>query len=454
MFPLWSRMNIRSCILLAVIAAFASRPLCAQQLLGNIADTTAVGEQLVLLQARGASFLAVDSTRIEPDGDFSFARVFNATGFYQLVLNDTDRVDLILDAREPLVDLRMDGIPLAEHLQVITSDENKRLWELKYVTKETQAVQAAVAKQRTTLQPTDTMALQALDRVERRAIDARNRYLDELAAHAPTSYFAKGLQVDHAVQNARGQGPMAVAEVCNFSDPEILRSTVYDKCVMAFLQNLNAVNEVQFAVAADTLMMLASGNEECKAYLLEHLIDLFSTYGPESALHHVIERYVIPYGDGADLPPTVRAKVEGLLQVSVGRVAPDVELNDHGRIRQLSDLVKASRYTALFFYSSTCEHCHAQMPALKADRSKYMSKRFNVIGIALDVDSVDFLRSMEENAIPWKCYSEFNGWGSKAAKAYQVKATPALILLDERMKIVAKPQDADDLGRILKDLYE
>jgi len=245
-----------------------------------------------------------------------------------------------------------------------------------------------------------------------------------------------------------------VAEVCNFSDPEILRSTVYDKCVMAFLQNLNAVNEVQFAVAADTLMMLASGNEECKDYMLEHLIDLFSTYGPESALQHVIDRYAISYGGVSTLAPAVRAKVESLLRVSVGRVAPDVELNDHGKMRQLSDLVKASRYTALFFYSSTCEHCHAQIPALKADRSKYMSKRFNVIGIALDVDSVDFLKSIEENAIPWKCYSEFNGWGSKAAQAFQVKATPTFFLLDERMKIVAKPQDADELGQILKGLYE
>ena len=84
----------------------------------------------------------------------------------------------------------------------------------------------------------------------------------------------------------------------------------------------------------------------------------------------------------------------------------------------------------------------------------YQKRGFDVIGIALDVDSTDFLRSIRENAIPWRCYSEFNGWGSKAAQAFQVKATPALFLLDRAMKIVAKPTDAEELRQILKELYD
>ncbi|MBX2984027.1 MAG: TlpA family protein disulfide reductase [Flavobacteriales bacterium] len=440
--------------LIAAMAWLIMPALHAQQLKGHIHDTASTGGMLKLYQARGASFTLVDSTHIGPSGDFNFHDRFNATGFYQLALSDTDQVNLILDAREPLVDLRFVGRPLADHVRVQASDENKRLWELQYVTKETQAVKAAVAEQKSRLLPTDTLELDALDRVEQRAIHTQEQYLEELAVQAPTSFFAKALRVDQAVQGARGGGPMAVAAACDFSDPELLRSTVYDKAVMAFMQNLNAVSEVQFANAADTLMQLASGDTACKAYMLEHLIDLFATYGPESALQHMIDRYVAPYGGSTAVSATVRQKVDALLHVSVGRTAPDVELNDHGTKFQLSQLVKANTYTAVFFYSSTCEHCHAQMPGLKADRSTYQKRGFDVIGIALDVDSTDFLRSIRENAIPWRCYSEFNGWGSKAAQAFQVKATPALFLLDRAMKIVAKPTDAQELRQILKELYD
>ncbi len=443
--------NISTFLLTVAVLATAST-LQAQQLKGNIADPAAAGKKLVLFQARGASFTEVDSTRITESGDFSFQERFNATGFYQLVLSK-DQVNLVLDAREPLVDLRFEGRPLADHVRVQTSDENKRLWELQYVTKETQAVKAAVADQKSRLLPTDTIELDALDRVEQRAILTQEQYMEELAARAPTSYFAKILRVDHAVQRARGKGPMAVAEVCDFSDPELLRSTAYDNGVMAFIQNLNAVSEVQFSNAADTLMQLASRDTSCKAYMLEHLIDLFATYGPETALQHLIDRYVAPGGGSAAVSPAIRQKVDALLHVSIGRTAPDVELDDDGRKFRLARVVNANSYTVVFFYSSTCEHCHAQMPGLKADLATYRTKGFDVIGIALDADSIDFLRSIRENDIPWKCYSEFNGWGSKAAQAFQVKATPALFLLDRSMKIVAKPEDADALGRVLKDLY-
>ena len=439
--------------LLAVLALLVGPSLQAQQLKGHIEDPASTARRLKLYQARGGSFTLVDSTRVEPSGDFYFSKRFNATGFYQLTLNDSDQVNLILDAREPLVDLRFDGRPLADHVRVQTSDENKRLWELQYVTKETQTVKAAVAEQKSRLLPTDTLELNALDRVEQRAIRTQERYMKELTERAPISFFAKALRVDHAIQRALGKGPMAVAEVCDFSDPQLLRSTTYDNGVMAFIQNLNAVSEVQFFNAADTLMELASKDTACKAYMLEHLIDLFAAYGPEAALQHMIDRYVAPFGGSRVVSPAIQQKVDALLQVSIGRTAPDVELNEHGENVQLSRFVKLNSYTVVFFYSSTCEHCHAQMPAMKEDRSAYLKRGFDVVGIALDVDSTDFLRSIQENAIPWKCYSEFNGWGSKAAKAFQVKATPTLFLLDSSMKILAKPVDAEELRSVLKELY-
>lgn len=438
---------------ITLVAGLASGNLCAQRLQGHMEDPTAKGAQLVVSVARGSSFMPVDSVRTDAAGAFSFPETFYATGFYRLALNDTDRMDLILDGHEPVVDLDFDSIPLADHVHVRTSDENKRLWEFKYISKETQAVRTAAAQQRMVLLPTDTAQLEQLDAVEQRAMHMEEQYVHQLVNNAQGGYFAKVLTVDDAVRGARGKGPMAVAAVCDFSDPELMRSTIYDKAVMVFLQNLNVVSEDQFIVGSDTLMHLAERSPECRAYMLDHLIDLFSTYGPETALQHVIDRFVVPLADSTSVAPELRAKVEALMHVSVGKTAPDVDLNDRGVIIPLSELVKGNTYTALFFYSSTCEHCHAQMPMLKNDRTRFLSKGFQVIGVALDVDSLDFLKSIEDNAIPWKCYSEFNGWGSKAAIAFMVKATPSFFLLDDKMRIVAKPADAEELSRVLQGLY-
>lgn len=454
MFPLYPLMKYPHLIPLTLAAGLASGNLCAQRLQGHLEDPTTKGAQLVVSVAKGSSFIPVDSVRTDAAGDFSFPETFKAAGFYRLALNDTDRMELILDGREPVVDLDFDSIPLADHVLVRVSDENKRLWEFKYISKETQAVRTAAARQRMGLLPTDTAQLEQLDAVEQRAMHMEEQYVHQLVTNGHGSYFAKVLMVDDAVRSARGKGPMAVAAACDFSDPELMRSSVYDKAVMVFLQNLNVVSEDQFVTASDTLMRLAERDPGCRAYMLDHLIDLFSTYGPEMALQHMIDRYVVPLADSTGLAPALRAKVDALMHISVGRTAPDVGLNDHGVIVPLSELVKDNTYTALFFYSSTCEHCHAQMPMLKIDRTRFMAKGFQVIGIALDVDSVDFLKSIADNAIPWKCYSEFNGWGSKAAQAFLVKATPGFFLLDNRMRIVAKPTDADELSHILQDLYK
>lgn len=424
----------------------------AQQLKGAIHDQQAAGDTLRLLQARGSDFVAYDSTKVRPDGTFDFKRTYDRTGMYRLARNDSDFVDLVLDAREQLVELEFAALPMQAHINVKRSRENQRLQDLLYVTQETNAILGEVAEQKALLQHTDTLQLNSLDRIKQQAALTQAEFMENLAAEADSSYFAALSVVNKALDLARGESPDEVVQVFNFSDPKWLRSTVYDKAVMTFLRNMVAVSESQFIVAADTLMHLAGGDRDCKAYMLEHLIGLFATYGPEMALQHMIDRYATSPAFTAWLSPEVKQKVEALQRVSVGHTGPEVELNDHGTIRLLSQVAAANRYTALFFYSSTCGHCQEQMPLMKEDYRRYHDRGFEVVGIALDADSAEFLESLRSNAIPWQSYSEFVAWGSQAAKDYQVQATPTIILLDRRMRIVAKPADAEELAELLAEL--
>lgn len=439
-------------LLFTVLLAAGAAAAKGQLLRGAILQPEAAGRPVYLFQACGDQFQALDTTLVAPNGRFQFDQPFHAAGFYQLAINDSDQVNLVLDPREPLVDLVFPSLPLAAEMEVLSSRQNKELRAMQYMLAQTNAIREAARQNKLGLNPMDTLYLHALDRVVARADSGQQRFLDQLAADAANSFLARTVAVERAVDDARRKGPMAVAYAFDFSSPELLRSKVYDKAVVTFLQNLNAVSEDQFLNASDTLMELASGNAQCRAYMLEHLIDLFATYGPDRAMQHLVDRYVVAAPDTLRMAPELRALVEDLMRVSVGRIAPDIVLNDHGTPLQLGDLVSKGRYTALFFYSSTCEHCHAQMPGLKDLREAYHGKGFDVIGIAFDVDSAQFLASIRDNTIPWKCFSEFNGWGSSAAKAFQVKGTPMIFLVDREMKIVAKPATPVDLAELLRKL--
>ncbi len=426
-----------------------STPLYAQGISGSLFPGSSPDHTMRLLVSRGSGARAIDSVRIETDGRFVFSAAQYPIGFYKLALSDTDQVDVIMDPDEPEVRIEFSGVPLQRHILVQRSNENKRLWEYKLVSRETQAVQSSADQERTTLQPDDTKRLVELDSIVSHATRMKRDHLARLIDGAPRSYFAKVVKADKALEGLQGKGPMAVARVFDFGDPALMRSSTYDKAVMVFLQNLNAVSEEQFVVASDSLMELASHDPECRSYMLDHLLDLFSTYGPDLPLQHLIDQYVVADNALSTIDPGLRSKVNELLKMAVGAVAPDVQLPVPGGSLALSDVVSKEPRTVLFFYSSTCEHCHHEMPGLKEIFTGYRSKGLQVVGIALDADSSEFVKCISDNAIPWPCYSEFIGWGAKAVKAFQVRATPAFFLLDDRMRILAKPVDAADLRRWL-----
>lgn len=441
--------RLKPAFLLALV--FFAGGAYAQRISGTITPGSVADGIMRLSMSRGSSIRSVDSVVISPDGCFAFAEKKYPLGFYRLSVNDTDQVDIILDPEEERVDLEFSGVPLQRHIRVERSEENKRLWEYKLVSKKSQAVQASVLAEKELLKASQSQRLIELDSIAFRAVALQRDYLRGIVTGYPTSYFARIIQADQGVDDARDENPLAVMRAVDFSDPSLMRSAVYDKAVLTFLRNIHATGEEQFISASDSLLVFAGRDPECRAYMLDHLMDLYSTYGPAIALQDLIDKYVVSPEGITALDPSLHGKVTEILKVRVGADAPDVDLPASPVPVPLRMVVEKNRFTALFFYSSTCEHCHLEMPMMKDIYTAFKPNGLEVIGIALDADSTEFQKAIDENNLPWKCYSEFNGWGSKCAKAFQVKATPYFYLLDQRMRIVAKPVDAVALGLWLQD---
>ena len=124
------------------------------------------------------------------------------SGFYQVMLPDSDRVDFIIDAREPKISLVFSGTPLQEHMHVMASEENKRLWEYKLLSREAQAIQAAIRQERAGLDGMAVLRLRELDSLERRAQAVQTNHLSRLISADNKGYFSKAVGAGRIVENA------------------------------------------------------------------------------------------------------------------------------------------------------------------------------------------------------------------------------------------------------------
>ena len=424
----------------------------AQELRGRILPRSGTSQWLVLNRTEGNEHIPIDSTRLDRKGNFSFTRRSFPTGFYQLVLGQSDRVEIILGTREPVVEIYCDGTPLQEHLSVVSSTENQRLWEYKWASREMQARAKSIAERRTQTDPHDATALETLTNEESALSDIQRATLERMVAQDSSSYFAKVVLTDKRLLAAVEHGTLAIRNAIDWNDASLVRSAVYPKALMALLQSATPASPEVLYTASDSILTWASEDSTCWTFARSFLIDLFMTYGPEEVAQHLVDNYVI--GPNAEYPPDseLLAQVAEQLKVATGSPAPDVLLPSPlaGDTTVLSELINGHPLSVLFFYSSTCDHCHTQMPALAALDSTYRDRGLLIIGIALDDDRSEFIKNIVAKGLRFPCYSELNAWGSKAAKVFAVRSTPSLIVLDDQARIAAKPYDAIELGVLVR----
>ena len=411
------------------------------------------GGWIYLYTTRGQDRLLSDSARIDRKGHFAFKRIFSSAGYYRLGGAD-DQVDLILSDREPSVELSFDGTPLQEHIAVLASNENERLWEYKRASRAAQENSKRIDGQRKMLDPHDIDALQRLA-VEEEAVNERlNSTLRRLEAQDPSSFFSKIVATDRRLMAALPIGPQAIRDSMDWGDASLVRSMVYAKALMAILQAVTPANAATLAAASDSVLYWAEGDTTCWSFARRQLTEIFSMYGPEEVVQHLVDHYFAGPKALTPADADLRSLVADQLKSAVGAMAPDVVLPSPvtGHADRLLELVQPHPCTVLFFYSSTCDHCHAEMPALNSLHDRFARKGLNIIGIAIDDDQDRFTANIAERELKFPCYSELVAWGSPAAKAMAVKATPWLIVLNREGRIVAKPANASELEAMLPSL--
>lgn len=144
------------------------------------------------------------------------------------------------------------------------------------------------------------------------------------------------------------------------------------------------------------------------------------------------------------------AQLESYRAMKIGNIAPDFAFekdcfapgHEPGKLPQkLSDI--KSKYTLVVFGASWCSQCPQELSQISGLYEKWKTQGLEVVFVSLDDDQQNFKNFT--SIFPFINVCDYQKWDSSAAKEYHVFATPTLFLLDNKQKILLRPNSAQQL---------
>lgn len=145
----------------------------------------------------------------------------------------------------------------------------------------------------------------------------------------------------------------------------------------------------------------------------------------------------------------LQQRVERLALTAQGKPAPDFTLPTHeGKSFTLSAM--PGKIKIIDFWASWCGPCRLNNPTFRRLYEKYHSRGLEMVGISLDENKKAWLDAVQKDALPWTQVASLRGWKDEVARAYNVKALPAIFILDAHNRIIATGLRGEKLERFLQ----
>jgi thiol-disulfide isomerase/thioredoxin len=131
----------------------------------------------------------------------------------------------------------------------------------------------------------------------------------------------------------------------------------------------------------------------------------------------------------------------------IGRNAPSLAFVDSlQKPVSFASIAKGKKYVVIDFWASWCNPCRKAIPALKTFYSEASSKGVEIISVSIDKKDADWVKANNQEAFPWYSFLDRKG----VADAYNVKAIPAMFLLDGNGKVVAENVTLEQIKEKIK----
>ncbi len=145
--------------------------------------------------------------------------------------------------------------------------------------------------------------------------------------------------------------------------------------------------------------------------------------------------------------PQLISKVASELKTALGVRAADFSWESESGRNSLYELVGTDYYIVLFF-SSGCPHCQMEVPQFHDFISGIENIKVVTVGLEDDAES---WKAMTKNYPEFINVLDMDKWSSQKAKDYGVNAIPSYFVLDSEKRILAKPEDFEELKSMFEE---
>lgn len=155
--------------------------------------------------------------------------------------------------------------------------------------------------------------------------------------------------------------------------------------------------------------------------------------------------------DFESTPSAIKARGALNRIASVGQVLP---LKAKTVTGQTDDLAKyKGKYVLIHYWATWSEPCKTDFAELKELYAKY-GKNFALIGINVDTNLADANEYLAKNKLPWSQLWEPGGLDSRLANEMGILTLPAMILVDDKGKVINRNAHITELDSELRSLIK
>ncbi len=420
--------------LLLTLLSISKAPAEIVELKGNInIQNTGMPATAILHSTADESFMA--TANIDKDGNFSFKVDVSRVGLFNLrFLHSTYDVMLSAAEKTTSIFITLDGNQL-KNIEIENSPENDAFKAFK----ETTNLYDPKLKSLFLYCEKEDSCQKALHKL----LTDYARDLTAIRQKYPKTYTAVVLchmrmsTVAKNVKNTADEFRRDFFEAVDFSDSTIFCTNVYKDMIDSYVDYL-----VEPSLSKEN-MFVKYFTDKIKANPLVFrksasiFFDVLVRAPREKMLAMFIDWYHTGDNKTAVNNPVIDAKLTNISKVMPGQTYIDAAGADTaGTTHTLKEVVDRSKCTLLLFWSSECSHCRAEMPFIKEYYDKYHDKGFDVYGVSLEGGADRWKNFIVDNKLSWTNVIMNRMDNANPAMQYVVLTTPAMVLIDNKGKIL------------------